>query len=170
MHKSCSQVIPHFNCTYNSDWFCKGKVPDEKYQLPILVSHYLNLHQHAKALLKTSNEKMVTLYSLVLPSVGIQSCRLRAAYFHVNVLSVFPYSPYFCKALTERWGWSPSQIIPSQSKPKQNLQPPLGPNIKYVWFAQPYSTSAISEGNFFPLLLTMFLNKKRFTFEFEMLR
>lgn len=78
-----------------------------------------------------SNEKMVMLYSLVLPSVGIQSCGLRAAYFHVNVLSAFPFSPELCKALTERWGWSPSRTILSQSRPKQNLQS-LPKKIKYV--------------------------------------
>lgn len=57
------------------------------------MSYYLNLHQSAKALLKMSSGKTVTLYSLVLPSAGIQSSSLRAAYFHVNVLSAFPYSP-----------------------------------------------------------------------------
>lgn len=57
------------------------------------MSYYLNLCQGAGALLKMSNEKMVMLYSLVLPSVGIQSWGLRAAYFHVNVLSAFAFSP-----------------------------------------------------------------------------
>lgn len=51
-----------------------------------------------------SNEKVVALYSLALPSVGIQSCGLRAVYFHVEALSAFPYTPWLCKALTERQG------------------------------------------------------------------
>lgn len=55
------------------------------------MSYYLNLHQGAGA--KNEQRKIAILYSLVLPPVGIQSCELRAAYFHINVLSTFHFSP-----------------------------------------------------------------------------
>lgn len=119
-----------------------------------------------------SNEKVVTLYSLALPLVGIQSCRLRAAYFHVKVVSAFPYTPWLCKALTERQGWSPSHIIWSQSKTKQNIQPSPCPPLRRLRMFDLLSHILPQQSPriFFPLLVTMILNKKIFTFEFETLR
>lgn len=55
--RACSRAVSHFNCLYNSDCFCYGKATDEKYQLLIFMSYYLNLHQDAGALLKMKMEK-----------------------------------------------------------------------------------------------------------------
>lgn len=110
------QAVSHFNCRYNSDWFCQGKATDEKYQLLIFMSYYLNLHQGAGALLKMSNEKMVMLYSSVLPSVGIQSFGLGAASFPCQCPKRLSLLPSALQSFDRRMGREP---ISNHSELKQ---------------------------------------------------
>lgn len=141
---------------YTSDCCCYGKVPDEKYQLLILVNYCLNL-QSAKALLKTTKvKKMVMLYSLVLPSADIQSCGLIAVYFYVNVFSTFPTS----LSSAQLWQKDGDRAHPESFRAKENLNKTYNPPKRLSMFdllshIPPQQSLRIV----FSLLLTVLLNK-----------
>lgn len=130
----------------------------KKYQLLILVTHYLILKQSIKALLKMSNEKngdtlFISSAFGVLSKLGIQSCLFPCQclkHFSLLLLALQSFG---------RKMQSISEITHSKSKTKQKCTLPH-PKRLSMFDLHCHILPLKSPRIIFPLLLTMFLNKK----------